>query len=176
MHSRWTCDVSVTPLLQVLARVDHHSILSISRVKVNNTALTAPLREAQEHRRRGPMHMNRYIKVQQHWFDSVVVCENECIIPYFSVFWVDFFHLFNRKTSFEKPFFIIHLWQQVACLMPFLIYCDTVNRRFTFSIYTSCAVVQCILEHTLLRVLADMHPSCNLKKCNVKKMYQLGQR
>lgn len=51
------------PLLQVLARVDPRNILSISRVKVNSMVPTAPPKEALEHRRRGRMPMNRYIKL-----------------------------------------------------------------------------------------------------------------
>ncbi len=61
-HHR-TNELNVTPPLQVLARVDPPSILSISRVKANSMAPTAPPREALEHRRRGPMPMNRYIKL-----------------------------------------------------------------------------------------------------------------
>lgn len=64
-QNKWKHHLNVTLLLQVLARVDPPSILSISRVKANSTAPTAPPREALQHRRRGHIPMNRYIKSDQ---------------------------------------------------------------------------------------------------------------
>lgn len=68
-HAHKTNELNVTPPLQVLAKVDPPSILSISRVKANSMAPTAPPREALERRRRGPMPMNRYVKLDHTFSD-----------------------------------------------------------------------------------------------------------